>query len=464
MSLNHNPSSNFIKQKSGYSLNSKTSNSHIQNQTSNKKNKQANKLNEEMFREKLANGSIFEFMSSKNKNKLNRITNKTNNHLNTSPRNNISINNNFQPDLLSPKSNSNGYNSSFFQTKSDFNKTVTGFSFFNSKKTNSNSSTKYNSTFHTNKGDKSVLSKNYKDKILLNADYKETTCSDISVLPTLQNYDVNSKMCILKDNYDKLKTHPDILDQDIETLKDCYYTYKNTEINNLKITESERKDVFERYNVDLSTLPLQENILKNYLNKIKLKNKLSSNDDNKDRNFSLNTHFDNIYTAVKSINTNKQIHDSITGIWSQKQIEKYFDIIGKEEELRYKLALMPIIRESRVEKNDKRRRLDDYQEDGGDYTQTNNLTNNLNKNISNNTNIEKLGRDNIQMTRTFLSRDIILQKELVFNIENIKYKKNRPSCRSHASFINVNGLIYLFGGVNGNRFNDVWTFEVKDRK
>lgn len=475
--MNYNNSSNpdniYFKQKTHLTNNSVSPRNKKASLLANKKYPKV-KLNESLFREKLKDGSLLSYMSSKNNksdkkysihNKLqsNATQNDNNNYLTTNDNNtilssnhNTSINNNNNTFLQTmtnfarPKTN---FGKSLFDNSSSnfFNKTFSNLNNNNYK--NSNNTSIYTTNSSLLNKTKSTNYNTTLNKTLMNSDLKETTCSDISVLPYLQEKSLNveKKFNKLNEIYLELKHDPELLEQDLESLKDMYFTYKNTEVD-FKMYDKE-KELFEKYCIDVSTIPIQENIIKNFFKKEKEKNKLNSNDDNnKDKNFSYNTYYENINNAVKSINTNKQIHDSISGIWSQKQIEKYYEVIEKEEELRQKLALMPIIRESKFEKTDKRRRLEPF----GSSKENENLDF---KKI----NDDKKGSSK-DFSKMFLSRDIILTKELVFKISNIDYKKNRPTARSHSCFVNMNGVLYMFGGVNGDRFNDVWTFEASDGK
>lgn len=265
-------------------------------------------------------------------------------------------------------------------------------------------------------------------------DVEDIKTNNLNLLKDLQNTDYKKKFLSLENFYNKIKNNKELFNKEIDEVKKLYFTYKNVDINE-NFTESEKKEMYERFKIDLTNVPFQEKIIKNYYNEVKTENKITRTiEEDKDINSINKSHYNSIYNAIKKLNANKEIYGSIMGLWNHMLIDKYNDIITKEEETKYKLSLMPMVRESKIDRMNKRGNMEEY-----DNSSHNNV-------------------------KGLISRDVILTKELVFIVKNAYYKKNRPICRSHISSVVLNNSIYIYGGLNGSRYNDMWKLELHEGK
>lgn len=416
-----------------------TKSSHMFNETihNDKEKKKRNfpkiTLNTEIFKEKLNDGTIHTLLSGRynnndykpiqdntttsfGMNKENSTSNKIN-YLKT--KNNHFLCNQWTNPQYLTSLNSTNCNTNFNLTSSKFNKTHSNF-------------LKENQTFNLT----SIKPFNRHGEIdsLKKKNVEDVKTNNLDLLKELQNTDYKKKFISLEKFYHKIKDNKEVFNKEIDEIKNLYFTYKNVDINE-KFTESEKREIFDRFEIDLKNVPIQEKIIKNYYDEVKAENKITRTiEEDKDLVSYNKSHFSSIYNAIKKVNLNKEIYGSVMGLWNHMLIDKYSDIISKEEETKYKLSLMPMVRESKIDRMNKRGNIDEY-----DNSSHNNL-------------------------KGLISRDIILTKELIFFVKNTNYKKNRPICRSHISSVVLNNVLYIYGGLNGSRYNDMWKLELSEGK
>lgn len=326
-------------------------------------------------------------------------------------------------------------------------------SFYNSDKLDSLSNTSI--TFNKknlNKFEKKLSVKNFisnKNCYIENNDLTSKIFSDPAFL-----------LLIIKNQYEKTKLHNYSLKNDIKLLKEMYNTSKSTTDNSSIILNSDYIELLNRYgikNLYLSYLKDNKNKMINYIensNKNNISNlhvtnefiNLEKEKIQKENNYSNKSIYNNYGKANEELCANKLIYNSLNGILTHKQIDKFINKIKQSHLLQLKLSLMPYVKENKIE--------------------TRNVINSINKNSikgysatgSINNNVEDTTNINIiyNIDKVNYSREYIFTKGLVFTLSKYEYKKNKPICRFNSCITLCHDKIYLYGGLNGKRLNDIW--------
>lgn len=245
----------------------------------------------------------------------------------------------------------------------------------------------------------------------------------------INQHDHISNILKIRDVYEKYKSYTGAIDQDLTQLIDLYTSSKQAGYGNMTI--SEMNDLLKRYKINTKMINKDKNeklsFLKNSdLSKSMLKDKLNST-----------SQYSTASDALKEIEINKIIHNTVNSIWTHQQLDEYSKSITSNSELNNKLKYMPFVRETRI-----------------DRTLRKTLENKL-------VGIErKVSGEEFKQSKSTISREFILSKGIFFKLEVFNYRMLKPISRIYTSMSIVNGKIIIFGGQAGDKLNDIWELTI----
>ncbi len=216
--------------------------------------------------------------------------------------------------------------------------------------------------------------------------------------------------------------------QDIDPLLTCYYVAGSHQTYN----RSQKEELFQKYNIQNSSDLSNEKLVSILLNKDNIDAKLKA------KKIVREQYFKNHKKALKKVNVNRQIHDIINDILSEKQTKSYLESYVKEKNFKSKVESMPLIKVSMSGKQ-----LYDYNQspildkdkDTGYVDFQNNMS-------------------------IFYTREEIF-KTLSFKGSVVSYQNNRPKSRVQTSLILVGNKLIMFGGMGSNIFDDLWQCDMR---
>jgi hypothetical protein len=168
-----------------------------------------------------------------------------------------------------------------------------------------------------------------------------------------------------------------------------------------------------------------------------------------------NEYYPSPYSSFQALKLNRQIVKKVNNILARKQVDKYLNIVEKDDKIKETISKMPEVKVN----------VNSFVKDEKDFNSlkakmksfSNNSLNMINVNINN----SEFPLTNQELMTKF-SREHLLHKGLDFHCTVITSLSNKPKCRKFTSMILIEDSICIFGGVNSTCLDDLWIADIKN--